>query len=337
MPAYLRVNHFIMKVFITKQIQQSAIDLLEANNIEVTQYLDEEPMSNHHLITTLKNYDGLLSVGHVAINEELLSQSTHLKGISLMSVGYDNVDIDAASRYRIPVSNTPNVLNEATSDVAFLLILNVSRKAIFNYNRIVNDQWHSYNPTANLGIDITNKTLGIFGLSRIGIYLARKCKAAFNMNIIYHNRNRNPEAEALLDARYVSFDELLEQSDILSVHANLSAETNEIFNESAFRKMKPTSIFINTARGKLHNETDLTQALIERKIWGVGLDVTNPEPMHHDNILLTMENVCIMPHIGSATVETRDKMAMMSAQNIIAALNGDEMPQCINPEVYANK
>lgn len=326
-----------MKVFITKQIQQSAIDLLEANNIEVTQYLDEEPMSNTDLIATLKNYDGLLSVGHVTINEELLAQSTHLKGIALMSVGYDNVNIKAATNHKIPVSNTPNVLNEATSDVAFLLILNVSRKAIYNYNRIVNNEWHSYNPTANLGIDITNKTLGIFGLGRIGISLARKCKAAFNMNIIYHNRNRNPEAEALLDAKYVSFDELLQESDIVSVHANLSAETNEIFNASAFRKMKPTSIFINTARGKLHNETDLTQALIEKQIWGSGLDVTNPEPMHYDNILLSMENVCIMPHIGSATVETRDKMAVMSAQNIIAALTGEQMPQCINPEVYSNR
>ncbi|MDA3616119.1 2-hydroxyacid dehydrogenase [Polluticaenibacter yanchengensis] len=326
-----------MKVFITRQIQQSAIDLLEANNIEVTQYLNDDPISNANLISTLKGYDGLLSVGHVNINEALLTASRHLKGIALMSVGYDNVDIDAATNYKIPVSNTPNVLNEATSDVAFLLILNVSRKAIYHYNRIVNDQWHNYNPTAHLGIDITHKTLGIFGLGRIGISLARKCKAAFNMDIIYHNRNRNPEAEALLGARYVSFDELLEQSDILSVHANLSVETNEIFNAAAFDKMKPSSIFINTARGKLHNETDLIQALIEKKIWGAGLDVTNPEPMHHDNILLTMENVCIMPHIGSATVETRDKMAIMSAQNIIAALKGKRMPQCINVSVYGDE
>jgi len=154
------------------------------------------------------------------------------------------------------------------------------------------------------------------------------------MHIIYHNRNRNEEAEKLLDAKYVSFDELLAQSDVLSVHANLSEQTRGIFDKKAFDKMKPDSIFINTARGGLHNETDLIAALQNNIIWGAGLDVTNPEPMTKDNPLLTMPNVCVLPHIGSATKQTRDAMATLAAQNVIAAAKGEPLPNIINPEVY---
>ena len=164
--------------------------------------------------------------------------------------------------------------------------------------------------------------------------MAKRCKYAYNMNIIYHNRSNNAEAEKELNAVKVSFDELLGQSDVLSVHTSLNAETRDKFNKEVFAKMKPSSIFINTARGPIHNEKDLTEAVQNGIIWGAGLDVTNPEPMHSDNPLLHMPTVCVLPHIGSATVETRNAMSRLAAENIIAGLKGERIPYPVNPEVY---
>jgi lactate dehydrogenase-like 2-hydroxyacid dehydrogenase len=172
-------------------------------------------------------------------------------------------------------------------------------------------------------------------LGRIGFEMAQKCKAAFEMNIIYHNRSHNAAAEKELDAKLVDFETLLAESDVLSIHANYSAENNEIFNKNAFAKMKLNSIFINTARGKFHNENDLFEALTNNIIWGAGLDVTNPEPMKQDNPLLSLANCCVLPHIGSATYEARNGMAVCAAQNIIALFENKKMPFCVNEEVYS--
>jgi glyoxylate reductase len=201
------------------------------------------------------------------------------------------------------------------------------------HKRIGKGEWTHFRPKANLGMELKNKTLGIFGLGRIGSEMAKRCKGAYNMNIIYNNRTRNGEAEKSLQATWVSFDELLQQSDVLSVHCALSEETKGIFNKAVFAKMKPTSIFINTARGPVHNEEDLIEALKAGTIWGAGLDVTNPEPMKSDNPLLSMENVAILPHIGSATIEARNEMSRMAAVNIIEYYKGNKIPNQINPEV----
>jgi glyoxylate reductase len=163
--------------------------------------------------------------------------------------------------------------------------------------------------------------------------MAKRCKGAYNMNILYTNRRSNEEAEKILQAKRVSFDELLQQSDVLSVHCTLNPETKGIFNKAAFSKMKPTSIFINTTRGPVHNEEDLIEALNSKIIWGAGLDVTNPEPMKPDNPLLEMENVAILPHIGSATIEARSEMSRMAAVNIVEFYRGNKVPNIINPEV----
>src|SRR5690606_11263768 len=178
------------------------------------------------------------------------------------------------------------------------------------------------------------KTLGIYGLGRIGYEMAKMCRFAFEMPVIYHNRGRNEAAEKDLGAKKVSFTELLQTSDVLSIHANLTDETREIFNLEAFQQMKPSSIFINTARGGLHNEPDLRHALETGLIWGAGLDVTNPEPMAADNPLLNMPTVAILPHIGSATYETRMEMMRLTAQNLLAGLNGQRLLSCVNPDVY---
>ncbi len=183
-------------------------------------------------------------------------------------------------------------------------------------------------------LNYRGKTLGIYGLGKIGFELAKRCVGAYDMNLIYHNRHSNREAENKLNAVKVSFDELLKQSDVLSVHTALTPETKGRFNKESFGKMKPSSIFVNAARGAIHNETDLIEALNNGIIWGAGLDVTNPEPMLPDNPLLQMPNVAVLPHIGSATIETRTAMSVMAAKNIIAGLKGERIPFIVNPEVY---
>lgn len=234
----------------------------------------------------------------------------------------------------IPVSNTPEVLSGATADVAFLLMLAVSRKAFFRANDVREGKWNDFEFMQDLGIELNGKTLGIYGLGRIGLDLAIKAKAAYNMNIIYHNRSRNEVAENQVDAHYVSFEDLLAQSDVISLHTNLSPATQFKFDKEAFIKMKKNSIIINTARGKVINELDLIDALQKGEIWGAGLDVTDPEPMSLTNPLLQMSNVCVLPHIGSATIETRTKMAIMAANNLLAVAKGNAMLQIVNKEVY---
>lgn len=323
-----------MKVFITRTIPEAGIKLLKEAGCIITMNTEKRNLSNEELISISRQNDIVLNGGFDKMREDYFAACSHLKLLSLMTVGYDNIDIAAATKYKIPISNTPDVLSNATADTSFLLMLATSRKAFYKYKTILDGEWGFYNPTDNLGIDIQNKTLGILGLGKIGFVMAQKSKAAFGMSIIYHNRSRNEGAEKKLGAKYVSFDELLLQSDVLSVHANLSEETKNMFNKDAFSKMKPTSIFINTARGGLHNETDLLHALQNNIIWGAGLDVTNPEPMAKDNPLLFMPNVCVLPHIGSAVAETRDAMATVAAQNIIAGINGERLPTIVNPEVY---
>ena len=323
-----------MKVFITKIIPEAGLKLLKEAGLIITMNSERRNLFKEELISISKQNDIVLNGGFDKMDAAYFDQCQHLQTVSLMTVGYDNLDVAAATKYKIPVSNTPGVLSNATSDIAFLLMLAVSRNAFYMNRHILENKWNYYDPTANLGTELYNKTLGIYGLGKIGVEMAKKAKAAYGMNIIYHNRNRDEEAEKLLDAKYVSFDELLAQSDVLSVHANLSEQTRGIFDKKAFDKMKPDSIFINTARGGLHNETDLITALQNNIIWGAGLDVTNPEPMTKDNPLLTMPNVCVLPHIGSATKQTRDAMATLAAQNVIAAAKGEPLPNIINPEVY---
>ena len=325
---------FHMKVFVTRVIPDEGLRLMEAAGISVTQWKEKRNLTQEELIEICQDYDALLPAGFNNINEAILAACSHLKVIALHSVGFDNVDVKAATRYKIPIGNTPGVLSGATADTAFLLMLATSRKAFYMHNKIAAGGWHVFEPTGDLGIELHSRTLGIFGLGKIGFEMARRCKSAYNMTIIYNNRSNNPEAEQELGAVKVSFDELLAQSDVLSVHTSLNSETKEKFNKAVFAKMKSSSIFINTARGGIHNESDLIEALQKGVIWGAGLDVTNPEPMQTDNPMLHMPNACILPHIGSATVETRNAMSRLAAENIIAGLKGDRLPYLVNPEVY---
>jgi len=315
-----------MKVFISGNIAPVGIKELEENNISITEWKENRQITEEELIEACQDQDGLISVGPNKLNAAFLNACSHLKVIALHSVGYDQVDVAEAKKLNIPIGNTPGVLSAATADTAFLLMLAVSRKAFFSHKKIIQGEWKNYEPSPELGIEVNGKTLGVFGLGKIGLEMAKKCKAAYQMEVIYHNRSRNEEAEREIGAKYVSFEELLVQSDVLSVHTALTSETRDKFTLDVFKQMKHNSIFINTARGGIHNEKDLIKALQEKIIWGAGLDVTNPEPMDKNNPLLAMENVAVLPHIGSATEETRAAMAQIIVQNIVAGLKGEKLP-----------
>lgn len=301
--------------------------MLRAAGIEVTAHIEKRELAQEELIAACLQHDALLSVGGGnKIDMVFLNACSHLKVVSLMSAGYDNVDVATARELGIPIGHTPGVLSNATADAAFLLMMAVARKAFYLHNTIARGEWGFFEPTKNLGMELNGKTLGVFGLGKIGMALARKCSGAYDMPLIYHNRGRNEAAERELGARWVPFDELLRESDVLSLHAALTPETKGLFDEAAFGKMKQSAIFINTARGAMHNEQHLLHALQEGQIWGAGLDVTNPEPMDPGNPLLNMPNVAVLPHIGSATMEARNGMAVMAAQNLIAGLKGEPLP-----------
>ncbi|AZA89954.1 Glyoxylate/hydroxypyruvate reductase B [Chryseobacterium nakagawai] len=325
-----------MKVFINKRIPEVGINMLQEAGLQIV-FPESENLTYEEWLKYCQNTDVILNVGgDFKYDKVFFDSCPTIKAIALYSVGFDHVDVKEANVRNIPIGNTPDVLSRATSDVAFLLMQSVARRASYNFQKVKEGNWGAFDPLHALGQELYGKTLGVFGLGRIGFQMAEKCKKAFDMEIIYNNRHRNEEAERELDATYVTFDELIRNSDILSVHANYTPEHKDLFNQSVFEKMNSDAIFINTARGGFHQEQDLYHALTEGKIWGAGLDVTNPEPMSADNPILELSNVCVLPHIGSATVEARNGMARLAAGNLIAFSKGEVMPNCVNPDVYSH-
>lgn len=308
-------------------------DLLKKEGFIVSVWPHDRPIPPDELIKEGMKANAVLCISTDKIDDIFLNECKHLDIISQFAAGYDNINVTEATKLHIPIGYAPGAMSNATADIAFGLMIAVTRKFFYMHKMIIRGDWTHFRPMAHLGFELKNKTLGIFGLGKIGMEMAKRCKGAYDMNIIYTNRNPNEEAEKALQAKRVSFDELLRESDVLSVHCTLSPETKGVFNRSAFSKMKPGSVFINTTRGPVHHEEDLAEALSTKTIWGAGLDVTNPEPMQKDNPLLEMENVAILPHIGSATIEARSEMSRMAAMNIIEFYKGNNIPHIINPEV----
>jgi len=321
------------KILVTRAFPRVGIKMLEKEGFDITLWDSPVPMTQPELIEKAKQHHAIFCTMTEKIDAHFLNQCSHLDIISQFAVGYDNIDIPEATRLGIPVGFTPNAMNQATADIAFGLMIATARKMFHCHKTILKDQWKTFQPKAFRGMELMNKTLGIVGMGRIGMEVAKRCQGAYDMNILYHNRTPNPEAEQRFNARFTGFDDLLAQSDIVSVHCVLAPETREMFNREAFGKMKSSALFINTARGMIHNETDLIKALEQGDIWGAGLDVTSPEPMDKDNPLLSMENVCVLPHIGSATRESRDTMSIMAATNIIEFYHNGTVPTIVNPEV----
>ncbi len=270
---------------------------------------------------------GLLALLTDRVDDELLDAAgPQLKVVSNFAVGYDNVDVAACARRGIPVGNTPGVLTEATADLAFTLLLAVARRIPEANAFVRDDRWVTWGPLLLLGRDVSGATLGIVGFGRIGREVARRARG-FGMRVLYYDRNRAPEAvESELAATWVDVDQLLAQSDFVSVHVSLNVETRHLIDAAALARMKPGSVLINTSRGPVVDQVALTDALRSGHLWGAGLDVTDPEPMRADDPLATLPNCLVVPHVASATERTRDRMAEKAARNVLAGLRGEPLP-----------
>lgn len=299
---------------------------------EVTYWPEDSPMPREKLLAAVETAHGILSHPASRFDRELLDRAPRLKVISNIAVGYDNVDVAACTERGIAVCNTPGVLTDATADLTLALMLAVSRRVAEADRFTRSGAWRYWTPTLLLGQDLSESTVGIVGMGRIGQEVARRVKA-FRSRILYHNRHRRPEVEAELGATYASLPELLEQSDFVSLHVPANAETRNLIGADELSRMKPTAYLINAARGTVVDQPALVTALREGKIAGAGLDVFAPEPISAGDPLLALENVVLMPHVGAATVRTRQRMAELAARNLLAVLAGEPPPACVNPIV----
>jgi glyoxylate reductase len=276
---------------------------------------------------------GLFSLLTIPINAALLERAPNLRVVSNMAVGVDNVDLAACTRRGIPVGNTPGVLTEATADLSMALILSAARHLPEAAADAKAGRWTTWDPTGWLGVDLNGAVLGIAGMGKIGRAVAKRAHA-FSMRLIYSDTAPVPEIEEQLGAKFVSFDELLAESDILSLHVPLSSETYGLVGQDALRRMKPTAILVNAARGPVVDTAALQHALEQGWIRAAALDVTDPEPLPQEHPLYSLPNCLVVPHIGSATHNTRRRMAELACQNLLAGLEGRRLPHCVNPEVY---
>lgn len=273
------------------------------------------------LLAVLPRAEGLLTMLTVQVDELLLAQAPHLKVVSQMAVGVDNIDLHACAQRGIPVGHTPGVLTHATADTAMTLLLATARRLPEASLDAKEGRWGTWNPVQWLGADLAGSTIGIVGMGAIGQATARRAKA-FGMKIIYHSRSRYADIEAELNADKVPFDELLRQSDFVSLHTPLTAETKHMIDAAALKAMKPSAILINTARGGVVDQNELIHALKNGEIKAAGLDVTSPEPLPTDSPLFHLPNCLVLPHIGSATERTRKQMAELACENLILGLEG---------------
>ena len=288
-----------------------------------------EMMRNHVELVPWQTVDkaiqAIYTYGHPTVNADLLDRLPGVRIISNFGVGVDHIDLGAAAARGIPVGNTPGILDGATADMAFALLLAAGRRLVEGDRYARGPDFVRYDPSYMLGREIHGATLGIFGLGRIGTQLARRARA-FEMNVLYHNRQPRPDVEQSLGVKYVSRDELLAHADYVVLTVPLTAETRHLIGRAELARMKPTSILINVARGPVVDTDALTVALAKRAIYAAGLDVTEPEPLPRNHPLLKFDNVIIAPHLGSATDQTRQKMAEMSIDNLLAGLAGKPLP-----------
>ncbi|AXI09858.1 D-glycerate dehydrogenase [Oceanobacillus zhaokaii] len=309
------------RIYITRSLDEAVIAPY-ANLFEIRMWeKEEEPVPREILLEEVKNADGLFCMLSDKIDDELLQHSSNLKVVSNLAVGYDNIDLDAAKKHGVIATNTPDVLTETTADLGFALLMATARRIVEANQYIKTNQWQNWAPYLLAGSDIHHKTIGIVGMGRIGEAIARRAKG-FDMNILYHNRSRKPVAEKDLQATYVSFEQLIGEADFIVSVVPFTPETSKIFNEAAFEKMKQTAIFINISRGATVDEDALVEALRTNKIKAAGLDVFEVEPITNEHPLMQLDNAVCIPHIGSASEETRTEMIQLCMDNIAGVLNG---------------
>jgi glyoxylate reductase len=321
------------KVYVSRIIAEEGLDLLRAV-CDLHVWQQKELMPRNEQLKLFADCSGLLTTTDIKVDAQLLAACPAVYAVSNQAVGYDNIDIAVCTAAGVPVGNTPDVLTETTADLAFALILASARRLAEMVEWVKQDRWTpERGMLENLGMDIHHATLGIIGLGRIGREVARRA-VGFNMAILYHDLVRDTQAEQTFGARYVDKEALLRGSDFVSLHLPLSAETRHYIGPDELKLMKPSAILINSARGQIVDQAALLDALQNGRIAGAGLDVTDPEPIRRDDPLLTLPQVTVLPHIGSATGKTRAAMAKRAAQNLINALNGQPMISCVNPEAF---
>lgn len=322
------------RVYVTRPIPEAGLELLR-RECEVEVFPEEDRLpTKEEIIAGVRGKDALLSLLTEEITAEVMDAAPNLKVISNYAVGYNNIDVEAATARGIVVTNTPGVLTETTADLAWALLMAAARRLPQSERALRAGQWQSWKPLEFTGQDIYGATLGIVGLGSIGAAVARRA-LGFGMKILYYNRRPNPVAEAALGCRYVDLDTLLRESDFVSLHCPLTDETRGLIGRRELALMKPTAVLVNTARGPVVDEAALIDALKEGRIWAAGLDVYDVEPIAPDHPLLQLDNVVALPHIGSASIRTRTRMATLAAENLVAALTGKEPPTPVNPEVLS--
>jgi glyoxylate reductase len=320
------------KVFVSRRIPEVGLNAIRAA-CDVDLWPDQLPPSYDVLRDRVKDCDGLVSLLTDRIDGPLLDAAPKLKVVSNYAVGFNNVDVPACTARGVCVGNTPGVLTDATADTAVTLMLAAARRLGESARDAKEGRWLTWEPLGWLGQDLAGRTLGIVGMGRIGFAVAKRLHHGWGMKVLYTEQVPRPEADKEFGAQRVDFDTLLAQSDFVSAHVDLNPTTKGMFGAAAFQKMKKTAVFVNTARGPLVDQVALAESLRSGTIFAAGLDVTDPEPLPPDHELYKLSNCLIVPHIASATVETRDAMARLCANNVLAGVRGDPLPTWVNPEV----
>jgi glyoxylate reductase len=324
------------KVFVTRLIPEAGLRRIK-DHCDAEVWPEQMPPPHGLLREKVADCDGLVALLTDRIDAALLDGAPRLKVVSNYAVGFNNIDVPAASARGVCVGNTPGVLTDATADMAFCLLIAAARRVVEGHAYTLARKWKTWEPLGHLGQDLAGRTLGVVGMGRIGQAVARRCRGGWDMNVLYYDVRRNEAAEKTLAARRVDFDTLLRESDFVSIHTDLNETTRGLFNAAAFAKMKPTAVLVNTARGPVVDQKALYDALKSGTIFAAGLDVTDPEPPDPDDPLLALPNLIVAPHIASATVGTRGAMAEICANNLIAGLTGQPLPAWVNPEVAVNR
>jgi len=321
------------RVFVTRQIFSEAIDAV-AQVADVQVWQDELPPPRDELLGKVRGVDGLLCLLTDKIDAKLMEVAgPQLKVISQIAVGYENIEVAEATKRGIPVGYTPDVLTKTTADAAFALMMVAARRLAEGWKAVQDGKWQTWHPLHYLGQDVHGSTLGIVGMGRIGLEMAKRARG-FDMDVIYCDLIRRDEDEARYVMKYVDLDTLLREADFITLHTNLTDDTYHLIGEEALAKMKPTAVLVNTSRGPVVDMKALYLALRDGWFTAAALDVTEPEPIPMDDPLLTLVNCVIVPHIASASVATRRGMSLLAAENLLKGLRGEKLTTCVNPEVF---
>jgi glyoxylate reductase len=324
------------RIYVTRPLPEAAMQILEGA-VEYRMWEREsEPVPRETLLREIVDVDGVICLITERMDAEAIERAHRCRVVAQVAVGYDNIDVAAATRRGIFVTNTPGVLTETTADMAWAILTATARRLVEGDKFTRSGRWKTWELMGFTGQDVHGATLGIIGMGRIGAAIARRAKG-FGMPILYNNRKRAEALEAELGARYVSLYDLLAESDFVVISVALTAETRHMIGERELGLMKPTAILVNIARGPIVDQGALYRALVDRKIWAAGLDVFEVEPVPMDEPLLKLDNVVVPPHLGSASIKTRIKMATMAAENCVAGVSGKVPPNVVNPEAQERR